>query len=128
MPRYKPSPDEEQLYGPVKPPGAGAKPDAAMHPKEGMETPPKDGEEREPETTDEESASMENSAIVPNKVLMGPDGQMPKEGEEIVLKVVKNYGDESEVMYAPKKEPGPEMGPMSSADGEIDAMDKPEMM
>ena len=127
MPKYRPTAEDEALYGSVKPPGAapgGAPPPADPNapPKAGEEGPP-----REPETTDEETAESENTAILPNKVLMSPGGEMPKEGDEIVLQVVRVYGDEAEVRYAPKKEPGPDEGPMSS-DGEIDALDKPEMM
>ena len=105
--------EDEQLYGgPVKPPGAMPAKTDAMPPKEGMETPPEEGEEREPETTDQQTAMSEHSALLPNKVLMGPDGMEPQEGDEIVLKVVKNYGDESEVAYAPKPKPGAEHGSM----------------
>ena len=116
MPKYNPTAEDEELYSPVKPP-AKAKPDAAP------ETPPKEGE-TDSQTTDEETASTENTALVPNKVLMAPGGEMPKEGDEIVLQVVKVYGDEAEVRYAPAKKTSPDEGPMSGAEGEIDAMDE----
>lgn len=121
------------MYGSVKPPGAAPgvpRGTSTAPPPADPNAPPKAGEEgppREPETTDEETAESENTAILPNKVLMSPGGEMPKEGDEIVLQVVRVYGDEAEVRYAPKKEPGPDEGPMSS-DGEIDALDKTEMM
>lgn len=44
----------------------------------------------------------EETALISNKIL-SPEGEPLKEGDEIVLQVVKNYGDESEVKYAPKK-------------------------
>jgi hypothetical protein len=121
MPRYSPTADEEGLYGPVKPPSKAPKADTSP-PTQGAETPPKEVEEREPETTDEETAQMQQSAILPNKLLMGPDGQEPREGDTITLKIVKNYGDESEVAAMPK--PKPAASPMSGANEEIDAMDQ----
>ena len=104
--------------GSVAPPGGeAAPPDESAVPKSG---------EGDKETVDEDSM-MGNSAIIPNKVLTGPDGTSPKEGDEIVLKVVKNFGDESEVVYAPaeKHEKGMhEGGMMSDANTEIEAMDE----
>ena len=133
-PRYKPTPDDESLYGSVKPPGAalGAKPSAAaaVPPPADPNAPPRPGETGEPkdaETTDEETAESQNSAIVSSKLLAGPDGKMPAEGEEILVKIVKSYGDEVEISRVSDKPTGPGEGPMSS-DGEIDALDKPEMM
>lgn len=55
-----------------------------------------------PEETDETETAA-NTAVVDNKVLMGADGRPPKEGDEIVVRVVKVYGDESEIEYAPAK-------------------------
>jgi hypothetical protein len=120
MPKYRPSPEDEELYGgPVKPPGG--KPDAAP----AQDPPPKPGEEpREPETTDEEAAESMNSAVVSNKVLAGPDGKMPQEGEEVLVKIVKSYGDEVEICRVSDKPTGPDEGPMSS-DSELEAMDQP---
>jgi hypothetical protein len=117
---YKPSTEDEELYGgPVKPPDKGAAATAT-------ETPPNPGEEehREAESTDEEMAESQNSAVVSNKVLSGPDGAPLKEGDEIVLKIIKNFGDESEVAYSKTKpgEIGASESPMSS-DSEIEAMD-----
>lgn len=127
MPRstYRPSAEEETLYG-VKPPGeAGAPGDAPPGGPPPEANAGKAGEqEHEPETTDEELSQSQQSALVPNKVLMGPDGQPPKEGDEIVMKVIKVYGDESEVAYAPKPKPGAASDPLSSADTEIEAMDQ----
>ncbi len=77
-----------------------------------------------PESVDQEEAEeSENTAIVPTKVLQGKHPEPPKEGDEIVLKVVKVYGDETEVAYSetPAGEIGKE-GP--SADEEIDSMEK----
>lgn len=86
MPRYTPSEDElDSSYGsskaaPVTPPDEGAKPE---------------------ESVDEENAGQE-TALVSNKIL-SPEGESLKPGDEIVLQVVKNYGDECEVKYAPHK-------------------------
>lgn len=52
-------------------------------------------------SVDEQNAG-EQTAVVSNKIL-SPKGQSLKEGDEVVLVVVKNYGDESEVKYAPAK-------------------------
>lgn len=54
-----------------------------------------------PESVDEEIESA-HTTIVPNKIL-SPEGEALKAGDEIVVRVVKNYGDESEIEYAPKK-------------------------
>ena len=98
------------MYGDVKPPD-----DSAASP------------ESDTETVDQETEQTENTAILPNKILMGPDGQAPKEGDRITLEVVKVYGDEAEVRASSQpKETSPEMG--QSSDSEIEAMDQPEMM
>lgn len=76
-------------------------------------------EATETETVDEESAES-NTAVVDNKVL-SPDGEPLKEGDEIVLKVVKNYGSECEVEYAPANGGSPKSD-MDSANEELDAM------
>lgn len=55
----------------------------------------------EKQSVDEENAG-EDTALISNKIL-SPDGEPLKEGDEIVVQVVKNYGDECEVKYAPKK-------------------------
>lgn len=73
------------------------------------------------ESVDEENAEA-TEVVVPNKVLMGPDGKEPKEGDEIVVKVVKNYGDESSIIYAPAKPEG-ETSETPSVDEEIAALD-----
>lgn len=55
------------------------------------------------ESVDQENQeSMEHTVVVPNK-LLSPDGEPLKAGDEIVVQVVKNYGDESEIKYAPHK-------------------------
>ena len=102
MPRYTPSDDEmDSGYSeaPVSPP-----------------------EESSPaESVDEENAEA-TEVVVPNKVLMGADGKPPKEGDEIVVKVVKNYGDESSIQYAPATPEG-ETTETPSVDEEIAALD-----
>ena len=101
MPRYTPSDDDmdAESYG---------APSATVTPPEEGETPP-----AEKESVDkEEREAGEETALVSNKIL-SPEGEPLKEGDEIVVKVVKNYGDESEIMYAPKKE-GDETEPETS--------------
>lgn len=80
MPKYTPSEDElDSSYSstpaPVTPPA-------------------------EKESVDDENAAAE-TAVVSNKIL-SPEGEPLREGDEIVVRVVKNYGDESEIEYAPK--------------------------
>ena len=127
MPKYSPSQDEEELYGGVEPPGASNVPRGTEDGPPPTEGPPKSeaegGEPTEPQTTDQEMAESQNSAVVSNKVLMGPDGQAPKEGDEITLKIIKSFGDECEVAYATKPS-GSDEGPMSGVNTEIDAMDE----
>lgn len=53
-------------------------------------------------SVDEENAAS-NTALVSNKIL-SPEGEPLKEGDEIVVRIVKNYGNESEIEYAPHKE------------------------
>lgn len=77
------------------------------------------------ETVDQEAAEAETT-IVPNSIL-SPDGEPLKEGDEIVVRVVKNYGDESEIEYAPKKgsedtETESTEEPMSREAGELAAL------
>lgn len=117
MPKYTPTAEDESLYDSTPDKG----PDVPRGTSE--DAPAKDGDT---ETIDETTAESQNSAVVSNKVLTGPGGETPKEGDEIVLKVVKNFGDECEVAYSTTKpsEIGASEGPMSGADGEIDAMDQ----
>ena len=61
-------------------------------------TPP----DEKPSVDQENEDAGEKTALVSNKIL-SPEGEPLKEGDEIVVRVVKNYGDESEVEYAPKK-------------------------
>ena len=124
MPKYRPTADDEDLYGDVKPPGAKPAPAPANADPNAPPKPGETGEPKDAETTDEETAESKNSAVVSNKVLTGPDGEPLKEGDEITVQIVRNFGDESEIRYAPKKTTGPEDGSMmSDANGEIDAMD-----
>lgn len=70
--------DEDSLYG--------ASPEKPAEPQESV-----DQEEAEGVT-----------AVVPNK-LLSPEGEPLNPGDEIVVRVVKNYGDETEIEYAPHK-------------------------
>lgn len=107
MPEYESDSDMDGAYGATAP-----------------ATPPEEGatatEDQSPETEENETA---NTALISNKVL-APDGEAIKEGDEIVVRVVKNYGDESEIEYAPKKEaPADESGePMSEEAKELSAL------
>lgn len=97
MAKYgNPGPDEdmseESLYGSPEPMGEG----------EGAEN------ESAESVDQEEAEGAEQTAVISNKIL-SPEGEPLKPGDEIVLQVVKNYGDESEVKYAPHK-PGEDEG------------------
>lgn len=81
MPKYSMSDDDmESTYGSSPPSG-----------------------DSEGQSVDEANESAgASTAIVSNK-LLSPDGEPLKEGDEVVVQIVKNYGDESEIKYAPKK-------------------------
>jgi hypothetical protein len=117
VPKYTPTAEDEGLYGSVTPP------DKETGVPRGTSEDKTPAEEGDTETTDEETAESQNSAVVANKVLMGPDGKAPKEGDEIVLKVVKVYGDESEVAYSTTKPTAIGASSPMSSDSEIDALD-----
>lgn len=75
-------------------------------------------------TEEDENAE---TAVIDNKIL-SPHGEPLKPGDEIVVQVVKNYGTESEVKYAPhKKDEGGKNSDMDDADKEIESMDNPGM-
>lgn len=102
MPKYTPSDDElDESYG--------SKP-AAVNPPE------------EKPSVDEENASAD-TALVSNKIL-SPEGEPLKEGDEIVVRVVKNYGDESEIEYAPKKGGEDETTETTTPEQDFAAMDQ----
>lgn len=83
MPKYTPS--DEEMDDTYSAPAAVTKPEST---------------EAKPSVDDENA--MSKTAVVSNKIL-SPDGGPLKEGEEIVVRIVKNYGDESEIEYAPKE-------------------------
>lgn len=77
------------------------------------------------ESVDHEK-DMAATAIVPNK-LLSPEGESLNTGDEIVVRIVKNYGDESEIEYAPKKEQdtsSDESAPADDVGSEFASMDK----
>ncbi len=87
---------------------------------EGMYSPPDRGEGAK--TVDEQEQEPQ-TALLPKSIL---GGKTFKEGEEVVLKIVKDHGDEIEVSYAPEKSRGPDTGrsqPPIPADDELAAMD-----
>lgn len=51
---------------------------------------------------DEEKEDMDPQEVVSLKVLTGKHGP-PKEGDEIVVKVVSIHGDQAVIKYAPEK-------------------------
>lgn len=111
MPKYKPSDEEigelDESYG-SKPVQAPEKTDA------------------QPESIDRENEEKgEDTALISNKIL-SPEGEPLKTGDEIVLQVVKNYGDECEVKYAPKKsgEEEEETTETTTPEEDFAAMDK----
>jgi hypothetical protein len=63
-----------------------------------------------------------NTAVVSNSVLMGPDGESPQEGDEITVRVVRVYGEESEIEYAPAKSASREGQQEMTADEEFDSI------
>jgi hypothetical protein len=109
MPKYTPTDEEmDSSYGskpaPVGPPGE----------EESKPTPEKP-------SVDEENAGQQ-TVVISNKIL-SPHGEAIKEGDEIVLEVVKNYGDESEVKYAPKESGSAEEPETAGAAEDFAAMD-----
>lgn len=103
MPRYNPSDDElDDSYS--------GKPSAVKPPEEKP-------------SVDEENAG-EDTALISNKIL-SPEGEPLKEGDEIVVQVVKNYGDECEIKYAPHKEGESETEPETTTpEQDFAAMEK----
>jgi hypothetical protein len=75
------------------------------------------------ETVDQEEQET-NTAVAPVKVLQGKGGEPLKEGDEVVVKILKVYGDQAEFAYSSTK-PG-EIGGGGEGDygAEIDSMDK----
>lgn len=104
MPKYNPS-DEDM--------------DMGMY----SDTPAAPPAESEPEVeAPDKGTETGTTALVPNKVL-SPEGEELKEGDEIVVRVVKNYGDETEIEYAPKKGGSAETEePMSTEGKELAAL------
>lgn len=49
---------------------------------------------------DEEKEESQETGLVSNKVLSGPDGKAPKPGDICRIKIVKNFGDESSFVWA----------------------------
>lgn len=70
----------------------------------GEDTPQKP--DSETKSVDEEE-QMDPEALVNLKVLTGKHGP-PKEGDEIVVKVVSIHGDQAVIQYAPEKPEGSE--------------------
>lgn len=93
-------------------------------PDDGMDNYPSDssseetpqGEDRTPETVDEENAENSSSTILAPKSALG---DMTKVGDKCMMRVVADHGDEVELEYATSSKPK-EM----TSDEEIDAMDK----
>ena len=98
-----------------------------MEDEAGMDSLYASGEPSKPqgdqETVDQEEAES-TTAMVPNKVLQGKHGEPLKEGDEVVLRVVKNFGDESEVEYSETKPGEIGGGEGGGADVDLDAMDR----
>ena len=94
-------------------------PDDAMDSGYGASEPKESPEPKQSVDKENEEAG-EETALVSNKIL-SPEGQELKEGDEIMVKVVKNYGDECEISYAPKKDTSETESP--SVENEIAALD-----
>lgn len=78
------------------------------------------GEEGKESVDQEEQEQMEQTAMVPLKVLQGKSTEPIKEGDEVVLKVLKVHDTQAEVAYSetPPGEIGKEGG--AGAGGEDD--------
>lgn len=77
-----------------------------------------------PQSVDEVNEEEgDSTAVVSNKIL-SPEGEPLKKGDEIVVRVVENYGDESLIEYAPKKggEDEEYQEPMSTEEQELTAL------
>lgn len=93
----------------------------SLHGEDGSE-----GPKSEQKSIDQEEQNYEQT-VVPMKVLTGPDGEEPNEGDEIVVKVVAKHGTEATIAYAPSKkgmEHETEMKHDMSSDDELDALSK----
>jgi thiamine biosynthesis protein ThiC len=73
-----------------------------------------------PETIDAEEADGA-TAVIDNKVL-SPEGKPLKAGDQVILRVVRNLGDESEVAYGSAEAESAPMGGMAGAEAELDEM------
>lgn len=104
MPKYTPSEDEmDSSYG---------------------ETPATPTETESRSVDEENQEDSEQTAVLPNKVL-SPDGSPLKEGDEVVVKIVKDYGDESEIRCVSRKETKETTEPeMSQEAKELTALDE----
>lgn len=78
----------------------------------------------------EEQEQMQETALVPVKLLDPHDGKGIKVGDEIMVKVTALHGDEAEIAYASGKsgegdegEEGKKDGDEMSSDDEIDSLD-----
>ena len=85
----------------------------AMYPSDEAEP----SEAKSPETVDEENAENASKTILAPKTALG---DMTKVGDQCMMRVVADHGDEVELEYSEKENPKEEM----SSDEEIDAMDK----
>lgn len=76
----------------------------------------------------EEAEAMQDTAVVPMKLLMGKHTEPLKVGDEVVVKVKDIHGDEASIVYSETKPgeigKGGEAGGEMSADDEIDQMNE----
>ncbi len=79
---------------------------------------PDDTTETPPETVDEENASNASKTILAPKAALG---SMTKVGDECMMRVVADHGDEVELEYSTEPETKKES---MSPDEELDMMDK----
>lgn len=76
------------------------------------------GEEAKESVDQEEQEQMQQSAMVPLKVLQGKSTEPIKEGDEVVLKVLKVHDTQAEVAYS--ETPPGEIGKEGAEGGEGD--------
>jgi exosome complex RNA-binding protein Csl4 len=75
--------------------------DSSLYSEDAPATDTEKAPDGKPESVDEQEA-MDPTSLVDVKVLTGKNGA-PKEGDEIMVKVVKIHGDQAEIEYAPEK-------------------------
>jgi hypothetical protein len=101
-------------------------PDDSMYPDDAPPTASADSVPDKPEEKDNEKGYEGHTELVSKKLLDVDEDSTVKPGDEFVLQVVKDWGNEVELKYAPKKESKTPDDKMS-ADEELDSMESSSM-